>query len=88
MICSKMEYILSTSGLDKMPKLLIGIGILLVILGLLYHFFGNIFSWFGHLPGDISVEKENFRLYVPLTSMILVSVVLNILFRIWTKFFM
>lgn len=50
-------------------------GITAVIVGLLVMTGG--LSWFGRLPGDIRVERENARLYVPITSMLLVSVVLS-----------
>jgi ABC-type transport system involved in cytochrome bd biosynthesis fused ATPase/permease subunit len=40
------------------------------------------FSWFGHLPGDIRIERENVRIYIPVISMLLVSVVVTILLSI------
>ncbi|HPQ09595.1 MAG TPA: DUF2905 domain-containing protein [Bacteroidia bacterium] len=43
------------------------------------------FSWFGKLPGDIIIERENFKFYFPLTSMILVSIVLSVLLKIIRK---
>jgi hypothetical protein len=50
-------------------------GIVVVVIGLLVMTGG--LSWFGRLPGDIRVERENARLYVPITSMVIVSVVLS-----------
>ena len=50
-------------------------GIVIVLVGLLVMSGG--LSWFGRLPGDIRVERENARLYVPITSMVIVSVVLS-----------
>ena len=50
-------------------------GIAVVVVGLLVMTGG--LSWFGRLPGDIRVERQNARLYVPITSMLLVSVVLS-----------
>jgi hypothetical protein len=50
-------------------------GIVVVVVGLLVMSGG--LSWFGRLPGDIRVERENARLYVPITSMVIVSVVLS-----------
>jgi hypothetical protein len=67
-------------------KLLIIIGIVLIIIGLILHYFGNVFSWFGNLPGDIKVKRDNFSLYFPLTSMILVSILLNLLIKLYLKF--
>ncbi|MCE2789201.1 MAG: DUF2905 domain-containing protein [Saprospiraceae bacterium] len=40
----------------------------------------------GHLPGDIRIEKENFRFYVPLTTMLLLSLLVNLLMRAWNFF--
>lgn len=68
-------------------KLIIVIGILLVIVGIIIYFWGNKFSWIGHLPGDIRVEKENFRFYFPITTMILISIVVSVLIRLFNKFF-
>lgn len=64
-----------------MVKILISIGLLFLVLGILYYFFGNIFSWMGKLPGDIRVEKENFRFYFPITTSIVISIILSLI--IW-----
>ena len=66
--------------------LIIG-GIFIVIAGVLLYFFGNHFNWFGRLPGDIRVEKENYKFYFPVTSMILISIILTVLFNLIRKFF-
>jgi Protein of unknown function (DUF2905) len=39
-------------------------------------------GWFGHLPGDIRIEGESTRVYIPLTSMIIVSVALTLLINL------
>ncbi|GIV27054.1 MAG: hypothetical protein KatS3mg027_0868 [Bacteroidia bacterium] len=44
-------------------------------------------SWFGNLPGDIRIEKENFRLFFPLTSMLILSIILSLLLRIIKRYF-
>jgi hypothetical protein len=62
-------------------KLLIVAGGLLVCVGVLF-LFGVKLSWFGRLPGDIFVQRENFSFYFPLTTGILVSVVLSLLFAL------
>lgn len=62
---------------SSLGPLLIGAGLLLVVIGLLA--WAGALSWFGRLPGDIRVERPNMRLYVPLTSMLLVSVVLSLI---------
>jgi hypothetical protein len=58
--------------------LLVTIGVGLVILGLLV--WSGAMSWFGRLPGDIRIERDTVRVYVPLMSLILISAVLNLLF--------
>lgn len=55
-------------------------GILIVIVGLLV--WSGWLSWFGRLPGDIRIERENARFYMPLTSMILVSVLFSVILAI------
>ena len=44
-------------------------------------------SWFGRLPGDVHYESEHVRVYVPVVSMLLLSVVLSLLFYLLRRFF-
>ena len=60
-------------------------GICLVFVGLL--FYSGWLAWFGRLPGDFSYESDNVRIYVPIVSMLIVSVVLSILFYVLRRFF-
>jgi hypothetical protein len=62
-------------------KYIIAGGILVIIAGILVYFFHDRLHWIGRLPGDIRIEKENFRFYFPLTTMILLSIGLS--FIIW-----
>ena len=57
--------------------LLVTIGLVLVVIGLLVWAGG--LRWFGHLPGDIRIERESVRIYVPLASMLIVSVVVSLI---------
>ena len=66
-------------------SLLITLGIGLVVVGLLVSVGG--FGWFGRLPGDIRIERDTARVYIPFASMILVSVVLNLVFYLIRRFF-
>ncbi|MEQ8554210.1 MAG: DUF2905 domain-containing protein [Cyclobacteriaceae bacterium] len=59
-------------------KLLIYAGIVLIIIGLLILNFDKL-GFLGRLPGDIRIEKENFRFYFPITSGILISIVLSVI---------
>ena len=68
-------------------KFLIVAGIILIIAGLIVYFAGNKLSWLGHLPGDIRIEKENVRFYFPITTMIILSIVLSVVVYLIRKFF-
>lgn len=59
-------------------KILIVLGILATLAGIILYLAGNSLRWIGHLPGDIRIEKENFRFYFPVTSLILFSLILNL----------
>ena len=66
-------------------KILILFGILLIILGVIFSFLGKI-PYLGKLPGDIFVKKENFTFYFPLTTCILISIILSLIFYLISKF--
>ena len=57
-------------------------GAAIIIIGLLIFFFHDKLQWIGHLPGDIRIERENFRFYFPITTMVVVSVLLTIVLSI------
>lgn len=62
---------------------LIGIGLFVALIGVLA--WTGALSWFGRLPGDIRIETENTRIYIPLTSMILTSLVLTLLLALFRR---
>lgn len=64
-----------------MAKWLIIIGVLLTVFGLLLYFVPWTLSWFGKLPGDIHKELEHGSIYIPVTSMIIISVLLSLIFN-------
>jgi magnesium-transporting ATPase (P-type) len=68
-------------------KWIIIAGVVIVVSGVLIYFFYDKLSWLGRLPGDIRIEKNNFRFYFPITTMIIISVVLTVLINIFKKFF-
>lgn len=70
-------------GRAAMQRLLIGPGLLLVAAGLLWPWLSKL-PW-GRLPGDISVERENFSFHFPLMTSLIVSVVLSLLLWWWRK---
>ena len=64
---------------------IVGIGLLVALIGALVYF--GALSWFGRLPGDIRVERESVNIYVPITSMLLLSVALSLLLYLIRRFF-
>ncbi|MGD2168146.1 MAG: DUF2905 domain-containing protein [Gammaproteobacteria bacterium] len=66
-------------------KLLIGIGAGLIAIGLTLRYAPWLLSWFGNLPGDIDIRRENSRVFVPITSMIVISVVASIIINIFFR---
>jgi len=67
-------------------RLLMITGGSLFVLGLLITFAGR-FPNLGHLPGDITVQGENFTFYMPLATMVIVSVVLTVILNLIARFF-
>jgi hypothetical protein len=59
-------------------KALVILGLLLVVAGLAWPWLGKL--PFGRLPGDIVINRENFRIYIPLATMIIVSILLSLIF--------
>lgn len=59
-------------------------GIVVVVLGLLVWSGG--LSWFGRLPGDIRIERDRVHVYIPLVSMLLLSVVLSLILYLINRF--
>ncbi len=68
-------------------KLMMMTGALLFIFGLFIWGGGKYFRWFGHLPGDIAIERDNFKFYAPIASMILISIAASIFYWLIRKFF-
>lgn len=64
--------------------LLIGIGLIVVLVGAAAWL--GAFGWFGRLPGDIRIERESLRVYIPIMSMLLVSVVLSLVLYLINRF--
>ncbi|UCE76874.1 MAG: DUF2905 domain-containing protein [Gammaproteobacteria bacterium] len=68
-----------------MAKLFIVLGIVLVIVGIAIGYAPWLFAWFGKLPGDIRIERENGVFFFPLTSMLLISVVVSLLLALFFR---
>ena len=67
----------------NIPRFLITLGIVLVVVGLLWPWLQRL--GLGRLPGDIVVEREHSRFYFPLTTSILLSILLSLLFWLFRK---
>lgn len=72
-------------GSRSLGLLLVGIGVAAVIVGLLV--WAGWLSWFGRLPGDVRIERDNLRVYFPIVSMILISLLLTLLLNLLRRFF-
>jgi Protein of unknown function (DUF2905) len=73
--------------MEQLGKWLVGLGVVLVLVGSVFWFAADKLSWFGRLPGDITVERPGFRFYAPITTMVLLSVLLSLLSWVLHKFF-
>ena len=67
----------------SMGNMLIWVGIALVLIGVLYKL--GLLNWFGNLPGDIKYEGEHTKVYFPVVTMIVISVVLSLLIAIMKR---
>lgn len=66
-------------------RLLIFAGVGIFVLGLFIMFLGRI-SGIGQLPGDITIQRDNFTLYAPLGTMIVVSIILTLVVNLLSRF--
>lgn len=66
-----------------MQKALLTLGLLVVLLGLFWPWISKV--PIGRLPGDISISRDNMRFYFPITSMILVSIILSLVFGFFRR---
>lgn len=72
---------------QNIGKYLVVAGMILLIAGVLIYFFHDKMQWIGRLPGDIRVEKPNFKFYFPITTMILASILISLLLWVFRKIF-
>ncbi|KGQ21573.1 DUF2905 domain-containing protein [Thermus filiformis] len=69
----------------ELGKVLVYLGLFLLVLGLVLLYFPRLFAWFGHLPGDIRIEREGVRVYIPLASSLLLSLLLTLLLNLFRR---
>ena len=72
------------SGMDSLARMLIVFGVVLALLGGLLLLAGKI-PFLGRLPGDIIIRRENWSFYFPLTTSILLSILLTLLFSLFGR---
>jgi hypothetical protein len=66
-------------------KLLAAIGLVLVVIGLIVNYAPWLISWFGKLPGDIRSEGEQRFVFIPITSMLVVSIILTLIVNLFFR---
>ncbi len=71
-------------GMDSLARMLIVLGVVLAVLGGLLLLAGKI-PFLGRLPGDIIIRRENWSFYFPLTTSILLSILLTVLFSLFGR---
>jgi hypothetical protein len=70
--------------MNDLGKMLVVVGLVLAAFGALLWLGGKL-PWLGRLPGDIRIDREHFKFYFPLTTCILISILLTLLFRLLGK---
>jgi hypothetical protein len=66
-----------------MQKVLIGIGLMFLAAGLLWPWLGKL--PIGRLPGDIIINRPNLKIYIPITTMVIISIIISFLVRFFRK---
>ncbi len=72
---------------QQLGKYIVAAGIIIAIISIVVYFVSGKLQWLGKLPGDIRIEKENFKFYFPITTLIIFSILLNIIIRLFKNFF-
>lgn len=68
-----------------LSKVLIGVGAAVLLVGLLLKYVPWLLSWFGKLPGDIRFQSSNSFVFIPITSMIIVSLLATVIFNLFFR---
>ena len=62
-----------------MARWIIITGLILVVIGVILYVAPWLLKWFGRLPGDIRIETDRYRIFIPIVSMILISIILTVI---------
>jgi Protein of unknown function (DUF2905) len=68
-----------------MGRSLILAGCILIVFGAILHFAPWLLNWFGRLPGDIRIETGRSKIFIPITSMVVVSIILTLLINLFKR---
>lgn len=71
-------------GFQSIAKLIILMGVILIVVGVILYLFKGI-PFLGKLPGDIHIEKKNFSFHFPITTCILLSVIISLMLYLISK---
>jgi len=72
--------------MQQIGRIIILFGLIIIITGIIVYFLGDKLHWIGRLPGDIRVERENIRFYFPITTAIIVSIIISLVIYLIRKF--
>lgn len=73
--------------MEQLGKIMVFTGVILVVAGLIVWFAGNKIEWLGRLPGDIRIVREDIKIYIPVTTMIFISIVITVILFLFRKLF-
>ena len=68
-----------------MAKWLILVGLLFIVVGVLLLYAPWTLNWFGKLPGDINIKLEQGRIYIPITSMLIISILVTLIINVFKR---
>ncbi len=71
--------------MDQIGRLVIMVGGAIMAIGFILYFFGGAFGWVGNTPLDFSYKSDKVRIYFPLGTMVIVSIVLSLIIRFFGR---
>jgi Zn-dependent protease with chaperone function len=66
-------------------KIIILIGIILILVGIILNYAPWLVNWFGQLPGDVNIKDTHKRIFVPIMSMIVISILLTVIVNLFFR---
>ncbi len=69
----------------ELSRILMIIGTVMLLLGLVLNYVPWVINWFGKLPGDIRIQNEHSFVLLPITSMIIVSILLTLIINLFFR---